>query len=207
VKSRRILWLVRKDIMECLGNKMVLLPMIILPLIIPLMASVIIAAHSVAGEKEKQSLETLLYTPITNEEFVVGKLLSAFIPAVAVSLCSFVLCFATANSLYFALRGDFVVRSPAWIPAILLIDPAASLLGLAAAFMVSLKAKTYLEAQQVGAIVILPCIFLMGGQIGGIMVFSPLAAVIFGIVLLAADYVLIAKIGPRFERERVIASL
>jgi ABC-2 type transport system permease protein len=237
--------------MECLGNNMVVLPMIILPLlmcvampavmillglgsgtfqmngveqierilyvflnftimpfflIIPLMVSVIIAAHSVAGEKEKRSLETLLYAPISNQEFVLGKLLYAFIPAVALSLCSFILHFLTANSLYFAMPGELVVRSPAWIPTLLLIDPAASLLGLGAAFLVSLKSKTYIEAQQVGVLVVLPCILLVGGQIGGIIVFSPLAVSAFGLVLLFADY-LIARIGPKFDRERVISCL
>jgi ABC-type Na+ efflux pump permease subunit len=176
-------------------------------LIIPLMTSVIIAAHSVAGEKEKQSLETLLYTPLSNEEFVAGKILSAFLPAVAVSLVSFLLYFLTANSLFLALRGEFVVRSAAWIPTLLLIFPAASLLGLGATFLVSLKSKTFIEAQQVGALVVLPCILLVGGQVGGIIVVSPLAISLFGLVLLLADYVLLAKIGPKFDREKVIACL
>ena len=267
--SPKVMWLVRKDIQECLGNRMVLVPMFLLPLllcvampallillglgsglsrmngadqierilplypipeaftepvervlyvflnytimplflIIPLMVSVIIAAHSVAGEKEKQSLETLLYTPLSNKEFVLGKVLSAFFPAVALSLASFILFFITANSLYFAMRGELVVRAAAWIPVLLLIDPVASLLGLGAAFLVSLKAKTYMEAQQVGALVVLPCVLLIGGQIGGIIVFSPLAVCVFGLVLVIADYILIAKIGPAFDRERVIACL
>jgi ABC-type Na+ efflux pump permease subunit len=255
--------------MECLGNKMVLLPMIVLPLIlcaampaavivlglgsgvfemsgaeqierilplydipagftgtaervfyvflnyilmpifliIPLMVSVIIAAHSVAGEKEKQSLETLLYTPISNREFVLGKVLSAFLPAVAVSLGSFALYFLTANSLFFALRGRFVVSSPAWIPTLLVVFPAASLLGLGAAFLASLKSKTFMEAQQVGALVVLPCVLLVGGQLGGIVVISPAALWLSGLALLAADYLLLAKIGPKFDREKVIACL
>lgn len=267
--SPKVLWLVRKDLQECLGDRMIILPMIVLPLvtcvampaalillglgsgtlqmngaeqlervlpfydipasftapverllyvflnytlmpiflIIPLMVSVIIAANSVAGEKEKRSLETLLYTPLSNREFVLGKVLSAFLPAVALSLGSFILYFAVANSLFFALRGQIVVRSPAWIPAILLIDPAASLLGLGSAFLVSLKAKSSIEAQQIGALVVLPCVLLVGGQVSGVLVFSPLAVGVFGLVLLVDDYLLIARIGPRFDRERVIATL
>jgi len=55
--------------------------------------------------------------------------------------------------------------------------------------------------------VVLPCILLVGGQIGGVLVFSPLAVSVFGLILLVADYLLIAMIGPRFDRERVIATL
>ena len=39
-------------------------------MIIPVMVASIIAANSVVGEKERKTLETLLYTPVTNREFL-----------------------------------------------------------------------------------------------------------------------------------------
>ena len=41
-------------------------------MLVPVMVSSIIAANSVVGEKERHTLETLLYTPVTNRELVVG---------------------------------------------------------------------------------------------------------------------------------------
>jgi ABC-2 type transport system permease protein len=269
VKSRKIWYLVRKDLMESLGNRMVVLPMIALPLIlcvampaamiilglrsgvyivsgsqlierilplydiparlagaperllyvflnyiimpffyiIPIMSSAVLAANSVAGEKERRSLETLLYSPISNRELVLGKLLSAFIPSIAISLGSFILYFAVSNGLFLAMRGTIVVDSPAWIPAMLLLAPAASLLGLGCSLIASIKAKSYVEAQQASALAILPCLLFIGAQIGGLVIVGPLGVVAAALVLFGLDYLLIAKAAPRFERERIIDCL
>jgi len=51
-------------------------------LIMPLMLSSSIAAESFAGERERKTLEALLYTAATDTELFVGKALAAFVPAV-----------------------------------------------------------------------------------------------------------------------------
>jgi ABC-type Na+ efflux pump permease subunit len=266
---RKVGWLVRKDLKEALGNKFVVLPMFILPLvlcvaipvllvylglelgaiassgaqslerllplydipgrlvdpvermlyvflnytmmpffiIIPIMLSGVIAANSVAGEKERKSLETLLYTPLSNREFVLGKLLSSFVPSMAVSLVSFLAYFAVSNGAWYALRGSFVLEAVSWIPALLVLSPAASLMALGATLLVSIKAKTFLEAQQSSALVVLPCIVFVAAQLGGLVVISPLAILAAGAVVLALDYVLIMRVAPRFDRERLISTI
>ena len=55
-------------------------------LIVPLMVASVIAADSFAGEKERKTLEALLYTPTTDQELLLGKLLAAWLPAVGVAL-------------------------------------------------------------------------------------------------------------------------
>ena len=59
-------------------------------LIFPMMFSTIIAAESFAGERERKTLEALLYTPTSDQELFLGKVLAAFIPAVGISWLSFV---------------------------------------------------------------------------------------------------------------------
>jgi len=181
--------------------------MIPLFMVIPIMVSSTIAAHAIAGEKERKTLETLLYTPITNRQFFLGKLMSAFLPALILSILSFALYFTTANVLFVAMRGHMIIRSWVWLPAMLLINPAASLLGLGVTLLVSLRSKTYLQAQQASAFVVLPCVMLIGAQMSGLIVFSPLSMAILGAVLLAVDYLIIVRVGPRFERERIMCSL
>lgn len=51
---------------------------IILAAIIPTAA----ASYSVMGEKVENTLEPLLATPLTNDEIILGKILSAFIPCI-----------------------------------------------------------------------------------------------------------------------------
>ena len=176
-------------------------------LLVPVMVSSIMAANSVVGEKERKTLETLLYTPITNREFVLAKQLSAFVPAVLISLVSFVGYFIVVNGLSLALEGIWIVRSLMWIPALLLVSPAASLLALGVTLLISMRAKSFMEAQQMSAVVVIPFILLVLVQFTGIFVLSMLHVVLFGVVLLGVDILLLSKIGPRFNREEIIKTL
>ncbi len=48
-------------------------------LIIPIMASSVIASDSFAGEKERKTIEALLATPLSDSELFLGKILVSFI--------------------------------------------------------------------------------------------------------------------------------
>jgi ABC-type Na+ efflux pump permease subunit len=176
-------------------------------MIIPLLVSSVIAANSIVGEKERGTLETLLYTPVTNQELVLAKLLSSFIPALGVTLAGFAGYFAVCNCIYGAYRGVLVVRSIIWLPAIGLLAPSVSLLGLSVTLLVSLRAKTFMEAQQMSALVVIPVVVLLYAQIGGLLVLGPLTLVLIAVAALAASYVIYGRIGPRFSRERILMSL
>lgn len=176
-------------------------------LIIPLMVSSIIAANAVVGEKERGTLETLLYTPLTNREFIVGKLLGAFLPGALIAPLSFVLYYGVGNGLSQMVFGIFLVGSPEWIPALLLLSPAVSLLGLSVTLLVSIKTKTFMEAQQISAMVVIPLVAMMIAQISGLIVLNILYLVVVSLVTLLLDYGLITRLIPRFDREAIIARL
>src|SRR5688572_20722050 len=53
--------------------------------LVPVTASMSLAAHSVVGEKQARSLEPLLVTPITTFELLGAKVLGAFIPSLIVT--------------------------------------------------------------------------------------------------------------------------
>jgi ABC-type Na+ efflux pump permease subunit len=176
-------------------------------MIIPVMVSSIVAANSVVGEKERKTLETLLYTPVTNREFFTAKLLSSFLPAVIIAWVSFILYFLGANAVSLAFRGIIIIRSWIWLPAILLLSPVVALLGLTVTLFISIKAKTYMEAQQLSALVVIPFLILIGVQLAGVVVFNPLYVVLLTAGILLITYLAIVKLGPRFSRERVISTL
>ncbi len=176
-------------------------------MIIPVMASAIIGANSVVGEKERGTLETLLYTPISNRELVEAKLLSSFIPALVETASGFVGYFLVSNAIFWAYRGQLIVRSLIWIPALLLLAPSVALLGLSMTLLVSLRAKTYMEAQQLSGMVVIPFVVLLYAQIGGLLVLSPLIVVGLGVVALVVSYLIYGKIGPRFSREQILMTL
>ena len=79
-------------------------------LILPLMVSSVIAADSFAGEKERKSLEALLYTPTTDLELLLAKMLGAWLPALAVSWAGFLVYGLVANT------GCLVHHGPDLLP-------------------------------------------------------------------------------------------
>ncbi len=176
-------------------------------MVVPLMVSSIIAANSIVGEKERKTLETLLYTPITNRELMVGKFGASFIPAVAITLVSFVL-FAVATNVTSFLIIDFaILREPVWIAAVLLLSPAVSLLGLVVTLIVSIKAKSFMAAQQLSGVLVLPFIILIVVQMTGLIAFSTLVVILAALIIAVIALVLLLRVAPRFTRERIISTL
>jgi hypothetical protein len=91
-----------------------------------------------------------------------------------------------------------------WIPSMLLLAPSVSLLGLAITLLVSLKARTFMEAQQMSGVVVLPFIILIIVQIMGILVFNLLFILFFALVLFGAGVLIVLRLAPRFTRETII---
>jgi ABC-type Na+ efflux pump permease subunit len=176
-------------------------------LLVPVMVSTIIAADSIVGEKERRTLETLLYTPISRRELAAAKLLAAFLPAVLVSWGAFAGYFGVLNAIGLAARSIWLVRAWIWLPALLLLAPAVALLALALTLLVSFKARSFMEAQQLAGLVVLPFVALVAAQVSGALVFRPLYVAALALLLAAAGLWIIARAVPRFEREKIISTL
>ena len=54
-------------------------------LVIPLMVSAVLAADAFAGEKERRTLDGLLYLPISDRDLFLAKVLGAFVPALVIT--------------------------------------------------------------------------------------------------------------------------
>lgn len=176
-------------------------------MVIPVMVSSIVTANSVVGEKERKTLETLLYTPISNREFIAAKLFGSFIPGYILTFVAFIFYFLVVNGISLYLGGIILVQSPVWIPGIILLAPALSLLGLSVTLMVSMKAKTYMEAQQMSALIVIPLVLLIVLQVTGLVIFNPLYVLLAAIAVFVLDYVLISRLAPRFSREGIVTRL
>jgi len=176
-------------------------------LIVPLMVASVIAADSFAGEKERKTLEALLHSPVTAREMLVGKVLSALLPAIAVSLVSFALYTVILNGVGWPLMGRIFFPNAMWLVLVFWVAPAVSCLGLGVTVLVSTRVSTFQEAYQMGGIVVLPVVALMIGQVSGLVFFSPVFALLLGVVLwLVAGAVLF--FGSRaFQRERLLSQL
>jgi len=169
-------------------------------LILPLMVSSVLAADSFAGEKERKTLEALLYTPTTDRELFTAKLLGAWTAAVAVALFSFVIYAVMVNAAGWQSIGQIFFPNWMWIALVFWVTPAVAGLGLVVMVFVSVRAQGFQDAYQTGGLVVLPVLALMIGQISGVMYFSLGVVLLVGLVIWLLDLVLLWFASKSFRR-------
>jgi ABC-2 type transport system permease protein len=169
-------------------------------LIMPLMVSSVLAADSFAGEKERKTLEALLYTPTSDRELFTAKLLGSWTAAVVIALLSFIVYAVMVNAAGWHSIGHIFFPNWMWIALVLWVTPAVAGLGLVVMVFASARAQGFQDAYQTGGLVILPVIALMVGQISGVMYFSLGVVMIVGLVIWLMDAVLLWFASKSFRR-------
>ncbi|HHX64508.1 MAG TPA: ABC transporter permease subunit, partial [Chloroflexi bacterium] len=106
-------------------------------LIVPLMVSSILAADSFVGEKERGTMEGLLYTPISDRDLFMAKVLTAFLPALVISLGSFLAYGIVVNAGGYATMGRIFFPTAPWWPLVFWLGPAVSVAGLGVTVLIS----------------------------------------------------------------------
>jgi ABC-2 type transport system permease protein len=170
-------------------------------LIIPIMVSAVLAGDAFAGEKERRTLETLLHLPIPDRELFVAKLLVAYLPAVAVSWGGFVIFSAVYTSVVWSVMERFFLFSWEWAVLIAWLAPAVAALALGLLVIVSSRAKTAQEAQQLGGTVILPLILLFITQSSALLVMPLWLGFAMGLGVWLVAAALIAWGARKFTRD------
>jgi ABC-type transport system involved in multi-copper enzyme maturation permease subunit len=176
-------------------------------LILPLMVASVIAADSFAGEKERKTLEALLYTPTTDAELFLAKLLSAWLPAVGIAWGGFVLYGLVANLAAWPTMGGLFFPNLMWIVLALWVAPGVAGIGLGVTVLISVRAQGFQDAYQMGAIVVLPLILLVIGQATGVIYFSTWLVLLLGLVLWAISLALLWFGARTFQRSALAARL
>lgn len=176
-------------------------------LIVPLMVSAVLAADAFAGEKERKTLESLLHLPISDRELFFSKLLTAFIPAIAVSWMGFIAFCIVSNTVAWPVLHRIFVPTPLWLVMILWVAPAVATLGLAVMVRVSARARTSQEANQLGGAVILPLIFLAVGQSSGLLLVDLPIGIAIGAVIWVIALWLVRGGAKRFTRDQLASTV
>ncbi len=200
--ARPILDLPAREQLIVLVNGYLLAPLF---LIVPLMVSAVLAADAFAGEKERKTLESLLHLPIAARDLFLAKLLTAFIPAIAVSWIGFVCFCVVANGVAWPILHRVFVPTSLWLVMILWVGPAVATLGLAVMVRVSARARTSQEANQLGGAVILPLIFLSVGQSSGLLLAPLPVAIAIGALIWILALWLVRGGAKRFTRDQLAA--
>ncbi len=175
-------------------------------LIVPLMVSSVIAADSFAGEKERKTMEALLYTPTTDRELFVAKLLSGWLAAIVVALVGFALYAVTANAAAWSQMHRIFFPNTMWLVMMAWVVPALPGLGLGVMVIVSARAQGFQDANQIGGLVVLPVLLLVIGQVSGLMYFSVTLVILLGLVIWLLDGLLIWLGSRSFQRGRMLGA-
>ena len=129
--------------------------------IIPIMAASVMAASSFIGEKEKRTLETLLYSPLSLNQIFQGKILASFLLSMIVSTISFFIMMIVVQVELMLTIGRLLVPDISWLITMLLLSPAVSFLAITLIVNGSAKAQTMEESQQRAIFLILPILLLI----------------------------------------------
>lgn len=173
-------------------------------LIIPIMASSIMAASSFVGEKEKHTLETLLYAPLTLNQIFRSKVMASFLLSMLVSLLSFVSMILVVETEAFFLMGALLIPKLNWLIILLLLSPGVSMIAVTLIVRVSAKAQSMEESQQSAVFLILPLVLLIAGQFSGVMLLSPLLLLALSLVCGVIAWLLLKKSMKRFSYELLL---
>lgn len=172
-------------------------------LLLPITGAMALAAHSVVGEKQGRTLEPLLATPISTLNLLIAKVLGTLVPTLAISLAGLLVYFT--NIALLAEPGVLLamvnIRTALLV---LIVGPAAALVSLQGAIIVSSRVNDARTAQQFSMLIILPLTGLVLAQFTGSFWASGTALAVAGVSLLGL-WILLALISVvLFERESIL---
>ena len=177
-------------------------------LIIPIMASSVIASDSFAGEKERRTIEALLATPLSESEMLLGKMLVAFIPAVIVTITSFVTYAAILDYLTIGIfNGRLLLPNPIWLMLIFGLSPALAFADIGLTVLISTRAKGVREAQQISAVLLVPIVAAVLQQTSGTSALDWNLLATLTLLLIGADFAIFVASIKIFGRNKILMQL
>ena len=180
-------------------GKQPLVYMLALPAIVP----AVVAAYAVAGERQQDTLEPVLTTPIRAEELLLGKGLAALAPSLVVAY-GVLGAFVAAIELFAQPAVASALLSGPELLAQLLFTPLVAALSIWAGIAISARSSDPRVATQLSVLVSAPLIAVTTAiSTGGLHVTLGLALGL-GAALLLIDGLGWRIVSPMLDRERLI---
>ena len=174
-------------------------------LIMPLMFASTIAAESFAGERERKTIEALLYTPASDADLFVGKLIAAAVPSIGITWASFLVYTLILNLIPYAAFQRFWFPLPTWWPLIFWITPALAILSIAVTVLISARVPNFQGAYQLSSSLVILVVALFAGQLSGFLYLSVGVELLLGALFWAAAFFLVYLAVQTFNRASLIS--
>lgn len=173
-------------------------------IIIPIMTASVMAASSFIGEKEKRTLETLLYCPLSLKQIFRSKVYASFILSMLVSFTSFFTMLVVVEIEILLTTGSLLLPDISWLVTMLIVSPAISLIAITLIVSGSAKAQTMEESQQRAVFLILPLLLLIVGQFTGIILINAWILLGIGAILTLLALFLMKNAIRKFNYEKFL---
>ncbi|HEY3436531.1 MAG TPA: ABC transporter permease subunit [Actinotalea sp.] len=176
-------------------------------LIIPVMIASITASSSFVGEKERRTIEGLLYTPLTDRELVLAKILVSVVPSVLLVWTSFAIYTAIVDLIAAPRLGGVFFPTWTWVVIVVVLAPLVGFLATCLIVAVSGRSSTMQDAQGAALLVVLPVIGMVVSQATGLLLFDITVALTASAAVLVVDVGVYLAVVGRFRRERIVTRL
>lgn len=170
-------------------------------IIMPIMAASVMAASSFIGEKEKSTLETLLYCPLTLKQIFQAKIAASFFVSMLVTGVSFIVMILVVEIELHFTTGQLLIPSASWLVILLLITPSISLIAISLIVRGSAKAQSMEEAQQRSLFLLMPVFLLLISQFIGLSLISTQMFLVIGLVCALIAFLFLKDSMRRFTYE------
>jgi ABC-2 type transport system permease protein len=173
-------------------------------LLMPMILPSIIASYSIVGEKSNRTLEPLLATPIKTWELLTGKILAALIPSMVLTWLAGAIFVASVRAIAVSDRVFAVIASSGWLTVFMVCTPLLALIAIAVMVAISARVNDPRTAQQYSAWVVVPFLAVFFSQLAGVLVLSPLIALVAAIMLAVIAGLAIWGVTALFQREAIL---
>jgi ABC-2 type transport system permease protein len=172
--------------------------------LMPAFIPVILASQSVAGEKERRTIEPLLATPLTALDLVLGKSLAAVVPALCITFLAFAAFAAGADLIAWPILKRAVLPDATFLFSVAVLAPLLSFFGTCLAVLISARVGDARLAQSLAGLLVMPLFGALSLQFAGLLRFGPASYAGLGAAALAADAAMLKLAVRLFDRDRLL---
>lgn len=176
---------------------------LVLFLTFPSILPSVLAPETITGERERKTLESLLSTPLTDQELLIGKILSSSLPSLLIVWLSLIPYSLLVNYFTYPTLGFLLLPNVRFFLIFLFFPPLIVFGSVSLMILVSLRVKMARDAQQLSVMVLMPIVGLIIGETIGAL-FDYLIFVIGVILLVLSDVLLYNLVRSAFQREKLL---
>ncbi len=174
-------------------------------MMIPAVLPAVISSYSVIGEKKNRTLEPLLASPVSVYDIIIGKALSALLPAIAATWLSAAIYLGISSALSLSFLHRLILPDlMIWGMGMLLLAPMLAFLGIMVTVMISSRVNDPRVAQQVSALMIIPIMGLFVMQMAGLAIIDMKIMLALIVAVLVLDVISIRLGKFIFDREEIL---